>query len=120
VYELSKSLTTGNSGTAAGGTLHSVVMLHQQSEAQDLSRVHRNRALFADMMEWLERLNNPDSIGRDSTLGWHWYRDPSPEDEHTSCVIKVDDDVNLARNSCDPSRAALVVFLSAQASSLLH
>ena len=82
----------------AGGTLHSVVMLHQQSEAQDLSRVHRNRALFADKQHWMWDQQYPDANRNDDTYTWgspsksgeYWYRDPSPDDEHSSCTLVSD------------------------------
>lgn len=82
----------------AGGTLHSVVMLHQQSEAQDLSRVHRNRAFFAEKQHWVFAQEHPDNdpnddeftIGSPSKSGEYWYRDPSPDDEHSSCTLEND------------------------------
>jgi hypothetical protein len=109
---------------AAGGTLHSVVMLHQQSEAQDLSRIHRNRAFFADMWEWFFLVMNLPAGGK-STLGWYFNRDPSPEDEHTSCVPKQDAAVSSTYSWCvllpeTESSAFLVSALSALSAFVVH
>jgi hypothetical protein len=69
-----------NRKDCSGGTLHSAIMIYQQTEAQDLSRIFRTRSMYA-FAGW-------GASGSWSKSYPMSKREPSPSEDYTSCTIR--------------------------------